>query len=155
MIKACDYPECTRAGQFLMSWNNKNGKHFGMVCAAHDKLLGRENLVSAGMPIDECVLFERYCKETVKLDSYPDWPEWFEHHTGKVTTPLTPKRTFPSNPLTLLNLSPRVQNALRRNNITTIKQLANMNDYELLKIRTIGKIGLNGIRKSLKEFVDE
>jgi len=60
-----------------MGWENENGKHFGLVCATHDKELGRTNLCKY-MSLEEAILFERYAKETVNLESYPDWPEWLE-----------------------------------------------------------------------------
>ncbi len=58
-----------------MGWDNKNGKHFGHVCATCDKKLGRVNL-SKFMSIQEAVAFERYLKATVNLSDYPDFPEW-------------------------------------------------------------------------------
>ena len=155
MIRICDYPQCSHEAQFLMGWDNKNDKHFGQVCATHDRELGRRNLVNAGMPLNEAIAFEKYLFLTVNDASPIDWPEWFVLRTGKAPTPLTPKRTFPSDPVTLLSLSPRIQNTLRRNNIVTVNQLANMSDRELLKIRTMGKIGLSEIHKCLEEYVDE
>jgi len=159
MIKTCDYSECTRKPQFLMSWDNKNGKHFGLVCATHDRFLGRRNLVEAGMPIDEAIAFEKYCFLTVNDANPIDWPKWFEVRTGKAPTPLAsttkarqPVKSQPhSTKLILLGLPPRVWNVLRRNDITTIEQLTSMDDHELLKLRTIGKTALSEIHKSLNE----
>lgn len=76
MIKVCQYLECDHTAQFLMGWNNKNGKHFGLVCATHDKKLGRLNLVKAGLSTEEAIAFDRYLKETVDSAEYPDFPEW-------------------------------------------------------------------------------
>ena len=158
MIKICNYPECTHASRFLMSWNNKNGKHFGLVCSTHDKELGRSNLVKVGMPLEEAVAFEHYLAQTVNDANPLDWPEWFKLQYCRVPTPLTPKRTLPSGvkeqSVTSLNLSPGIQNTLRRNDIVTVNQLASISDHELLKIRQLGKVSLSEIRKCLKEYRD-
>ena len=65
-----------------MGWDNKNGKHFGLVCATHDKKLGRLNLTKAGMSTQEAILFEQYTKLTVDLEEYPDFPQWLEQQKG-------------------------------------------------------------------------
>jgi len=134
-----------------MSWENKNGKHSGLVCATHDRELGRTNL-SKYIPVQEVILFERYLRLTVELDSYPDFPEWMKQE-GKVYTPLTPTTHIQSTaPTELLGLSPRVRNALRRNEIITIEKLANTSPHELLKIHALGQKGLREIQQKLKEF---
>ena len=79
----CEYPGCHRQAKYLQGWTNENGKHFGLVCATHDRELGRKNLVNAGMSLSEAILFERYTKETVNLESYPDWPEWHVLYASK------------------------------------------------------------------------
>ncbi len=78
-MKECDFPGCEREAHFLMSWDNKNGKHFGHVCATCDRKLGRMNL-SRFMSGPEAIVFERYLRETVSLVVYPDWPEWLQLH---------------------------------------------------------------------------
>jgi len=140
-----------------MGWNNENGKHFDLVCATHDKELGRRNLITAGMSLEEAILFEKYCHLTVDDASPPDWQSWFEHQTNRLPTPLKKLQPLPlsnEQPATLvalLNLSPRIQNTLRRNNIITIGQLVDTSDTELLKLRTMGAKGLQEIREQLKE----
>ena len=155
MIKTCDYPGCTKESKFLMSWDNKNGKHSGLVCATHDKELGRKNLMRAGMTFQEAIAFERYLAQTVEDASPIDWPEWFKLQTGIASTPLK-KAHQPLNtekqPVTLLDLSPKIQNTLRRNDVTTIEQLTNMSDPELLRMRTMGKTSLSEIRKRLERL---
>ena len=156
MIKTCDYPRCAGKSQFLMCWDNENGKHSGMVCATHDKVLGRKNLIEAGMTLQEAKVFERYLAQTVNDTNPTDWPEWFKLQTNSTPTPL--KKTHqPSNeqPVTLLNLLPRVQNALRRNNITTIGQLTSISNNELSRMRMLGKAGLREIRERLSELKNE
>lgn len=62
-----------------MSWQNSDGKHFGLVCSAHDFSLGRRNLKKyTDMALHEISLFDAYLKETVNLEEYPDWPAWLE-----------------------------------------------------------------------------
>ena len=137
-----------------MGWDNKNGKHFSLVCATHDRELGRLNLMKLGMPMEECILFEDYCKETVDLLEHPDWPEWLNQR-GRTYTPLTPlgKSYYTgTTSVELLGLSPRTWNTLQRNGITTIEKLANTSPYELLKIRTLGKKGVAEIQEKLGEF---
>jgi len=81
MIQKCEYPNCNRAALYLNSWDNEIGKHFGMVCATHDRILGQTNLVKlAGMSPQETHLFMHYAKLTENLESYLDWPEWLQQH---------------------------------------------------------------------------
>ena len=79
-MKHCEYNKCKRQAKYLMSWENKDDKHFGMVCATHDRSLGRVNLLKAGMPLNEIIAFEKYAKLTVDLDNYPDFPEWLRQY---------------------------------------------------------------------------
>ena len=74
-LKTCDFPGCEREARFLMSWDNKNGKHFGHVCATCDKKLGRINLMKY-MSLQEAIVFEKYLRLTVNLSEYPDFPQW-------------------------------------------------------------------------------
>ena len=148
----CKYPGCHRASRFFMCWNNKNGKHFGLVCSTHDKLLGRTNLMDVGMSVQEAIAFESYLKETVELESYPDWPAWLTQR-GETCTPLTtPVRLTKTLPVTLLTLSPGAHNVLRRNGITTIEELANMSSFELFRIRMLGATRVAEIQKALREY---
>lgn len=80
MKQVCEYPGCHREAHYLNSWDNKATKHFGIVCATHDRELGRMNLVKTGMSLREAIWFEGYLKETVELSEYPDWPEWLKQH---------------------------------------------------------------------------
>ena len=156
MIK-CEYPNCDHKAYFFMGWENKNGKHFGLVCATHDKDLGRENLLKYGMSIEECILFEHYLKETVDLESCLDFPEWTKQR-GKTCTQPTPSRR-PSYKgtasITLLGLPPGTQNTLRRNNIITIEELTKTSTPELLKMRMMGATRIHEIQRKLKEFTDD
>ncbi len=54
----CSYPGCSREAQFYMSWQLGNTKHFGLVCATHDRILGRQNLIASGMTAAEAVEFD-------------------------------------------------------------------------------------------------
>ena len=153
MMKVCQYSECTRTAQFFMGWENKNGKHYGTVCATHDKMLGRLNLTKVGMPLEEAIAFERYCRLTVNDTNPLDWPEWFTQQTGKTPTYTMPKKTPQSSDLvTLLSLSPRAHNTLRRNGITTIKGLASTSDYDLSQMRMLGTKSILEIHRQLKEL---
>lgn len=159
MIKTCEYPSCNHTAQFLMCWNNKNGKHSGMVCASHDRKLGRKNLMRVGMTLDETILFEKYCKLTVDDANPTDWPEWLETHTDKISTMLStrtlqPSELFQTHSTRLLSLSPRVWNVLRRDHIITIEQLIDTSDRELLRIRLLGPKGLTEIHERLQEYKD-
>ena len=88
-MKVCEIPSCNRTAKYLNSWDNENDKHFGLVCATHDKTLGRENLMKlAGMSLREAIMFERYMREVPEKvfypNRYPDWPQWlgqyYERH---------------------------------------------------------------------------
>jgi len=126
-----------------MGWNNENGKHFSLVCATHDRVLGRTNLTKIGMTIGEAILFEKYIKMTENDVKPVDWPEWLELQTGRIhAAPETE----------LLGLPPQIWNTLRRHGIKTIKELEAMEDKELLRIRTLGPNRVLEIRKCLKEL---
>lgn len=144
-----------------MSWENKDGRHCGLVCATCDKKLGRINLARTGMSIPECVLFERYLKETVELEVYPDWPEWMKQKgktcaqltsTKPEPNPIKPTKPTETHSVKLLDLSPRAHNALRRSRITTIGQLANMDNFELSEVRMLGVKSIDEIHKQLEEL---
>ena len=128
-----------------MGWDNKNGKHFGLVCATHDKLLGRKNLVKTGMTVQEAILFEHYLAQTVDNTNPVDWPVWLELRNYRAPVPSTK----------LLGLSPKLQNILRRYNVTTVVQLASMSDHELLRMRTMGKKTLQEVHEYLERHVSE
>jgi len=136
-----------------MGWNNKNGKHFGLVCATHDKKLGRLNLINAGLPLQEAVAFDRYLEQTANLDNYPDFPEWLTQLYPNIT-PTLPKsvRIIETHSVESLTLTPRIHNALRRNGITTIEELARTSDNELSRMRNLGVKGINEIHKQLQEL---
>ena len=132
-----------------MGWNNEKGKtHWGLVCATCDRRLGRKNL-SKYMPIQEAILFERYMRETVDLESYLDWPEWLKQYA--IT------RGNPSNTteLTELNLSPRTFNTLRRRQIKTIDELATLSTKELMKLHSMDMKGVTEIQKALEEYNEQ
>ena len=62
----CQYHGCKRSASYYMSWKEPDGKRFGYVCASHDRMLGRKNLVNAGMTVDEAIDFDiDFCKEKV------------------------------------------------------------------------------------------
>jgi len=60
----CAYPGCAKkTGKYLMSWVNSQGeKEFGLVCAAHDKILGRKHLMATGMALEEAIAWEKEAK---------------------------------------------------------------------------------------------
>ena len=126
-----------------MGWDNKDGKHFGLVCETHDRYLGRKNLVKAGMTIQETILFEHYLAQTVDNTNPVDWPVWLELRNYRAPVPSTK----------LLGLSPKLQNILRRYNVTTVVQLASMSDHELLRMRTMGKKTLQEVHEYLERHV--
>ena len=55
-------------------------------------------------------------------------------------------------PLQALGLSSRVYHLLRQNNIDTIGQLAELSDWQILKIRNLGGMALGEIRKRLSLY---
>lgn len=131
-----------------MGWTNENEKHFGLVCATHDRELGRKNLMTAGMSIEETILFEHYLKETADLLEYPDFPEWLkspERYKDVVRAHQEPTE----DSIELLSLSSGTYNALRRNGIETIDELECMSTNELLRIRTIGETKVREIKEKL------
>ena len=100
-MKTCEYPGCHRTARFLNSWNNETDKHFGLVCATHDKELGRKNLMKY-MSIEEAILFERYMHEVPDEVFYPDFPDWLKENSYVPQTTELP------------DLSSRTWNALKR-----------------------------------------
>ena len=54
----CSYPGCSREANYYMSWTIADSKCFGNVCATHDRILGRQNLIAAGMTAAEAVEFD-------------------------------------------------------------------------------------------------
>ena len=69
MPQKCEYPGCKpKTAQYFMGWEDEEGnKHWGMVCASHDKLLGRRNLTKyAGMDIEQILLYESYLKVSME-----------------------------------------------------------------------------------------
>ncbi len=142
-----------------MGWDNEKGKHSGLVCADCDERLGRLNLIDAGLSENTAIQFEHYLAETVDLMMYPDFPEWCKQrgypdavHLGALTHTTPVGITRPSSTVDSIALSHRTHNALRRYNITTIEELANTSDDELLKIRNLGVKCLNEIHERLKEL---
>lgn len=84
-MKNCAYPGCKhREAQYFMS--RENGKKEGLVCATHDRELGRTNLMKT-MPLEDAILFEHYLTETVDLTEYLDWPEWRQQHQKRLELP--------------------------------------------------------------------
>ena len=149
-MKVCEYYNCNRTARYFMGWNNLNGsKHFGLVCATHDRELGRNNLVNTGMSTAESILFERYLKETVNLVEYPDWPEWLKRHA------IAHGRTRDVIDLEALNISPRTFNALYRHRIRTADELATLGTDELMKIRQLDERGIAEIQQALRELHQE
>jgi hypothetical protein len=60
MKKKCEYKDCNREARYYMGWEIKGEKFFGLVCATHDKYLGRENLQrNAGWPLEQAIEFEK------------------------------------------------------------------------------------------------
>lgn len=55
----------------------------------------------------------------------------------------------------ILNLSNRSFRALHRNNITSVKQLADLNKFELLKLKSLGETSADEILDKFKVFCDE
>lgn len=153
-MKVCEFPKCRQEAQFLMGWDNKNGKHFGHVCTTHDKKLGRTNLAKVGVSLEDAILFERYTKLTVDLDVYPDFPAWLVRRSlGVKPARVRPTSPTETHPVTTLNLlSHRAHNALRRHGITTIEELASVSDYELSRVPGLGPKSINEIREQLSKL---
>uniref|UniRef100_A0A6M3IYJ3 Uncharacterized protein n=1 Tax=viral metagenome TaxID=1070528 RepID=A0A6M3IYJ3_9ZZZZ len=59
----CEYCDCTRKAKYFMGWVEEGEKQWGMVCATHDKYLGRKNLVGAGLSLEEAIQFEKTIME--------------------------------------------------------------------------------------------
>jgi len=135
-----------------MSWDNKNGKHFGHVCATCDRKLGRANLMKY-MSLPEAIAFERYLKETVNLLEYPDFPQWLVQKNLLTADSTKSERPYDieAEELKGLNLPPRAFNALYRNQIT-IDNLVDMSTEELMKIHQLGLESVTAIQKALKEY---
>lgn len=87
--------------------------------------------------------YEKYLEEKHKEWEYESAKAYvIEYETGLTAE----KRKSLEIPIEELDLSIRAYNCLRRANIRTIKELVNKTQYDLLKIRNMGK-------KSLKEIV--
>ena len=86
-MKVCQYPGCHRHARFFMGWENKNEKHFELVCATCNRGLGRKNLLNSGMTMSEILLFEKYLRqvpeEVFYPNKHPDFPEWLEEYYKK------------------------------------------------------------------------
>jgi DNA-directed RNA polymerase subunit alpha len=54
-------------------------------------------------------------------------------------------------PIEALNLSPRSHNSLKRAHITTVGEILEMSDQELLKIRNFGQKPLEELRNKLAQ----
>lgn len=82
-MKNCAYPGCKHSPKYFMSWGK--GKS-GLVCATHDRELGRTNLMKI-MPLSDTILFEQYLNVTAFQEAgalnYLDWPEWRRQHLEK------------------------------------------------------------------------
>lgn len=62
----CAFGNCKREAKYFMTWNNGTGKVSGLVCATHDKRLGRHHLMElVGMTLEEAIEFETMLKRTV------------------------------------------------------------------------------------------
>lgn len=62
----CAYPKCKKTtAKYFMVWEDSQGqKHCGLVCARHDKILGRGHLMETGMTLEKAIDFERELKES-------------------------------------------------------------------------------------------
>jgi DNA-directed RNA polymerase alpha subunit len=58
-------------------------------------------------------------------------------------------------PLSVLNLSPRALNCLKRKEITCVEDLAKLSDTELYRTRNLGKHTLQEIKDALEKYVAE
>ncbi len=76
----CQYPGChKREPQYFICWDETNPDNkirqrgCGYVCAQHDKVIGRTNLVKCGMSLDEAIEWESANKLTSEsgLDKRP------------------------------------------------------------------------------------
>ena len=66
----CQFPSChKKTAQYFICWNvdvpfHLQTEHYsdikgcGMVCAHHDKVIGRTNLIKSGMTLDDAILWE-------------------------------------------------------------------------------------------------
>ena len=81
----CAYNGCKHKARWFMCWENENGQHCGLVCATHDKLLGRKNLIKLGWTLKEAVLFDRYCKTVPDEEGRLDYPEWLKKYICEKT----------------------------------------------------------------------
>ena len=60
----CQYQGCYRQAKYLMGWKGPEGTVWGVVCATHDRNLGRRNLAEAyNLPRAEMVAMD------LRLDS--------------------------------------------------------------------------------------
>ena len=59
----CQYPGCGKKDpQYFICWEHERGikgdKSCGYVCAQHDKLVGRKNLIKSGFSPDDAIQWE-------------------------------------------------------------------------------------------------
>ena len=65
----CQYPGChKKTAQYFICWNRggaemnpsltAHSKGCGYVCARHDKVIGRTNLIKGGMSLEEAIEWE-------------------------------------------------------------------------------------------------
>jgi len=129
-----------------MGWCNGNGKHFGFVCATHDKMLGRTHLTEMGMKLYDTILFERYLSETVNDSNPVDWPKWLK----MLANPANPSN-LKGDGLGALNLHSETLGALNRHGIYTLEDLRDVTSDELSKIRMLGPCRVHEIKEKLAE----
>ena len=84
----CPVNLCSREGRFLNSWkNNNSARHFGIVCAIHDRQFAHINLQElAGMSSKEAKLFDLYLIETVNSPHPSEWFGWLKTHQIHLAT---------------------------------------------------------------------
>ena len=53
----CQYPGCGKKDpQYFICWDKEG---YGMVCARHDKIIGRTNLIKHGFSLEEAIEWEK------------------------------------------------------------------------------------------------
>lgn len=82
--------------------------------------------------------------------------EQFEREVAEGISPVLPTSIggvhVPDMRVEELNFSSRTQNSLRRENIGTLRQLAQYSKEQLMAIKNFGKVSLDEVEKKLKEF---
>jgi len=58
----CQFKHCNRKAAYFIGWSTSDGKKWGMVCATHDKELGRKNLLNY-MSLEEAIESDRKSRE--------------------------------------------------------------------------------------------